>query len=131
MTDEQIAIFRHSEIETLLRERRHIEESRQGGGSEPAKDFQYTGLFDDSVLDTTTAPPLKNSKKQGSEKKKVKKARQSNRFCKQTTKPDLRKRTWDNVDSGLPSLIYDDDDGGTTQSLAKASKRKRVSYNDE
>jgi len=36
LTDEQIAIFRHSEIEALLRDRRHAEEAKEDEYDSPA-----------------------------------------------------------------------------------------------
>jgi hypothetical protein len=45
-------------------------------------------------------------------------------------KPDLRKRTWDVVDSGLGSLDYDGAERGG-DSMQSAPQRRRVQYGDD
>ncbi|PMD38106.1 hypothetical protein L207DRAFT_585020 [Hyaloscypha variabilis F] len=156
LTDEQIAIFRHSEIQALLRGRRHAAEARQdrqnrqeqeelpeehrrdgplrnvavevqGQGEQILED----GELDDEAVtlnaDLRCSPPVtkdNNLKKKG---KKPQKAKQKS-FFKQHIKPDLRKRTWDKVDTGLESLDYDEGDSSTA--ATRPAQRKRVSYED-
>jgi Protein of unknown function (DUF3807) len=77
---------------------------------------------------SSSKPPAKMRQKSGKKSKKAEQARQKGWF-KQNIKPDLRKRTWDKVDSGLGNLDYDED------SIAalipdSASQRRRISYDD-
>lgn len=145
LTDEQIAIFRHSEIHALLRDRRHAEEARDSeDGSTPAVE---EGEIEESELEeagnvnrgsepegivvepSSIHPSKRNSKnKQKSERKmqKSEQARQKGWF-KQTIKPDLRKRTWDKVDSGVGGLDYDEDSISAPVQNS-AAQRRRISY---
>lgn len=50
-------------------------------------------------------------------------------FFKQNVKPDLRKRTWDKVDAGMDSLMYDDEPSSTS-GPNQAPQRRRISYDD-
>lgn len=43
--------------------------------------------------------------------------------------PDLRKRTWDKVDTGMESLDYDGQSGSAPASNT-VSQRRRISYDD-
>ncbi|KAK1715522.1 uncharacterized protein BDZ83DRAFT_756230 [Colletotrichum acutatum] len=90
LTDDQIAMFRHSELETIKREQeRRSTAVRQAG---------ETG--EDGTLRAAepSRPPGKTAK---NKKKKRGKGKG------QEPKPDLRKRTWDVVESGLDTLDYD------------------------
>ncbi|TEA15138.1 hypothetical protein C8034_v002582 [Colletotrichum sidae] len=89
LTDEQIAMFRHSEIEALKKEQEKAAE-RQASGSQNLEAGEAS---------ETSPPPMKSTKN----KKKRKAGKAKNR----EPKPDLRKRTWDVVEAGLDSLEYD------------------------
>jgi hypothetical protein len=94
LTDEQIEIFRHSELRELRRQLERARSSKSAGN--------HDGVMEENKVSatpgrSTTPPGTRNSKKK---KKKGKGARQE-------PKPDLRKRTWDVVDAGLDSLDYD------------------------
>jgi Protein of unknown function (DUF3807) len=163
LTDEQIAIFRHSEIETLLRARRHAAEAKQeredvdakGGPLEARIEDVIVPKIDDEDLledgelgeDTDTpitdlpsspsmaknvAPKNKGKKTQKPFKpqkpQKVQTVKQKS-FFKQNVKPDLRKRTWDKVDTGLESLDYDEDDSSAAP--ARPIQRRRIAYDDD
>ncbi|RDW87573.1 hypothetical protein BP5796_03267 [Coleophoma crateriformis] len=131
LTDEQIAMFRHSEIESLLREQRHAREARDDSevreaGAEQKNDAMEDGAeHDDGGIFDTNAPVVSKQKK-----KKGRKGGQGKSFFKQNVKPDLRKRTWDKVDKGLDDLAYDDADGSATQDRSSAPQRRRISYDD-
>ncbi|KAF4636856.1 hypothetical protein G7Y89_g1228 [Cudoniella acicularis] len=138
LTDEQIAIFRHSEIETLLRERRHIVEN---GGNDTPKSKAETaadegeiedGELEESPADTLT-PPVneKMSNKKKSKKQKKRDMAVQKGYFKQTVKPDLRKRTWDKVETGVGNLDYDEMDSGAASAPTQASQRRRISYDDD
>lgn len=166
MTDDQIAIFRHSEIQALLRDRRHAAEAKQDeednhiqGGSqewqiEDKNSVQRAAVVDQGqeehlledgeldeevetpITDLASSPPAieneqhkkkKKKKKQGKEKK-TQEGKQKG-FFKQHIKPDLRKRTWDNLDTGLGSLDYDE--GDSTAASTRPMQRRRISYDDD
>ena len=97
LTDEQIAIFRHSEIQTLRRqeERALLRLKSTGSKLESAP----KALEDEATIQQAKLPASFRSNK----KKKRKAA------CRKQPeqKPDLRKRTWDVVDKGLDTLEYD------------------------
>lgn len=93
LTDEQIAIFRHSELREL---RRQQEKQAQSKTELPR---------DTSTNETDAASPHGSGAPTGSRGKKKKKKK--SKAVKQEPKPDLRKRTWDVVEAGLDSLDYD------------------------
>jgi Protein of unknown function (DUF3807) len=136
-------MFRHSEIQALLRERRRAEEAgRLTFGADSSRISAKTESEDGELEDST---PLKNTghlesservalqhetegmarvmtggKKKWQQQKKVN--------LRQYTKPDLRKRTWDKVDVGLESLDYGEEDNSVTPPTVQ--QRKRISYDD-
>lgn len=85
LTDEEIEIFRHSELETLRRE------EEQGIKRKPAIDD--VGSNDKS--ESANLSQSNNKKKKWAKRPKPE------------PKPDLRKRTWDVVEPGLDTLDYD------------------------
>lgn len=93
LTDEQIEIFRHSELRELERQR---ERQAQGKSGTPR---------DVSLNEAHTASPHGPGASTSSRSKKKKKKKP--KAVKQEPKPDLRKRTWDVVEAGLDSLDYD------------------------
>ncbi|KAL6837663.1 hypothetical protein V8C40DRAFT_260646 [Trichoderma camerunense] len=92
LTDEQIAIFRHSE----LRELRKQQEKQSQSKAELPRDA--------SANETDVASPHGSGAPAGSRNKKKKK---KSKGGEQEPKPDLRKRTWDVVEAGLDTLDYD------------------------
>ena len=158
LTDEQIAIFRHSEIEALLRDHRHAKEavgyeSPDIQAAEPTMGEAVFGQdgspaiehtepmveegLKDGELDEGTAPqPPRNQNNKKNKRKKKKPGNNGERppqpkgFFKQTVKPDLRKRTWDMVDTGLAKLDYDEDTNAASVP-AHAVSRRRISYDDD
>ncbi|KAG5998961.1 hypothetical protein E4U52_002239 [Claviceps spartinae] len=95
LTDEQIAIFRHSELrEHEKRQKAKVTELRNDAATAGAQ-------MDGSAKRPSQSAPAHGN--QGLRKKKKKGARN----VTQEPKPDLRKRTWDVVDAGLDSLDYD------------------------
>ena len=146
LTDEQIAIFRHSEFESLRREQRYAQESidTQDESATPSAtsilDVEEGELADKSASIASTEHRCPNARAQGRNfkknagkmNKKQRKAEYAKEkgFFKQKIKPDLRKRTWDKVDAGMDSLMYDED-GSSAASPGMASQRRRISYNDD
>ncbi|KAG4440973.1 hypothetical protein IFR05_003537 [Cadophora sp. M221] len=147
LTDEQIAIFRHSEIESLLRERRHAAEEKEHQKAYVTEETasvkgdaqtQYSVLeeVEDGELEeespaSTASTPVSSKPEQRMTKKekKTQRAKQMG-FFKQNVKPDLRKRTWDKVDTGLGSLDYDEDEDASNKAPTKPAQRRRISYDD-
>lgn len=155
LTDEQIAIFRHSEIQTLLRERQNnknvneetmkpVPEAARDGklGAEAKRAAEEAEMEDGEISDqdskiTTPASltsaldsdqPIKKQKKTHKKERKGRQVRERGWF-KQNIKPDLRKRTWDKVETGLENLDYDENHG--TPASSGPSQRKRISYDDD
>ncbi|KAH6609363.1 hypothetical protein Trco_002709 [Trichoderma cornu-damae] len=94
LTDEQVEIFRHSELREL---RRQQEKQTQANSVTPR---------DVPANETDAAFPQESSIPASSRSKKKKKNKKS-KVVQQEPKPDLRKRTWDVVEAGLDSLDYD------------------------
>jgi hypothetical protein len=89
LTDEQIEIFRHSELEGIRRE----QEKKDKRKVEDDEEEQVADIPADRM------PAGSQSSK---------KAKRSNKpGPRREPKPDLRKRTWDVVETGLDSLDYD------------------------
>lgn len=93
LTDEQIEIFRHSEL-------RELERAREKAAEAKAKQLHSS----DEATTTATEEPVYSDQKQRSKNNVKRKAKQQ---LKREPKPDLRKRTWDVVEAGLDSLDYD------------------------
>lgn len=110
LTNEQIAMFRHSEIQALRRQRQErlsprsdAEDVRMESGEVEFDAVRQDGsghLASDTGL---VQPPAQSA----SAKKKRKTKNKSAKAKAQEPKPDLRKRTWDVVETGLDSLEYD------------------------
>lgn len=98
LTDEQIAMFRHSELETLRRER----ENRPKSARQAEISGAEAGEIEDDAAQQSALKTETNSV--ATKKKKKKKGAKGKQ---QEPKPDLRKRTWDVVDTGLDTLEYD------------------------
>jgi hypothetical protein len=158
LTDEQIAIFRHTEIQALLRDRRHVaeaKESREENGQvqddipgeqnlrqeensmveeqgKPEAALEDGELEDEPETlntDLPSSPPfIKNERLVSNKEKKAQKPKQKS-FFKQYVKPDLRKRTWDKMDTGLESLDYDE--GESSTALTRPMQRRKISYDDD
>ncbi|RBR23448.1 uncharacterized protein FIESC28_03630 [Fusarium coffeatum] len=101
LTDEQIEIFRHSELEALRKEK---EKEKQLNAKADARMGERMDLGDDSsaLSQAEGAPSALPTSFQSNKKRKRKKGSK-----RPEPKPDLRKRTWDVVDKGLDSLEYD------------------------
>lgn len=145
LTDEQIAIFRHSEIQTILRKRRHADESNEtidentpSGTPNPDLSKKVEVEEEDGeVAENFSHPepigPMRPTKKSKKEQKKIRKAQEAKEkgWFKQNVKPDLRKRTWDKVETSIGSLAYDDDEGGgNSHASSSAPQRRKISYDD-
>jgi hypothetical protein len=117
LTDEQIAIFRHSEFEALRRAR---------GSSQPRKSTTTNPEEDSSEEGEISSTPSGAAKK--SKKRKRGKPKNNNKNRTGGEPIDLRKRTWDVVDTGLASLDYGEEENNPAES--SAIQRRRISYDD-
>ena len=118
LTDEQIEIFRHSELHALEREKEREEErrslaqrtpsggahsvNREGSGEDvEGAENAEEGEVQCEEQDQARAPAVNKKKR----KRKGKNGNGNGKY--REPKPDLRKRTWDVVETGLDSLDYD------------------------
>ncbi|ETS82170.1 hypothetical protein PFICI_07172 [Pestalotiopsis fici W106-1] len=158
LTDEQIAIFRHSEVEALRRaeEKKSAHGTRKpievgGDGHGESEVVRGTSLPEADTLEDgeegeiesdTPKPSTTTTSKKKKKKNKSKKNRQSTAsnsadpqrgdpgWFKRTVKPDLRKRTWDVVETGMDSLDYDELEGNAGTNAGQTAQRRRISYDD-
>lgn len=101
LTDEQIEIFRHSELRDLERKAaKEAEETNVVNGTTA----KLTGANTDG--DASSPAPTLSTVTSGSRVAKKKKKKGRSRVPLEP-KPDLRKRTWDIVEKGLDYLDYD------------------------
>lgn len=91
-------------------------------------------ISDDSPTIAKPTPPTSNndrpSKKNSKKEKKAQQAREKGWF-KKNVKPDLRKRTWDKVETGLENLDYDEMENGGSSASSQPPQRRRISYEDD
>ncbi len=133
-------MFRHSEIQTLLREHRHAREARECDGEKQEattpvdegdlEDGELGEEGDDVVAAAHIPPPPTKNKRLTKKEKKIQYAKEKG-FFKQKIKPDLRKRTWDKVDTGLDGLDYDESNNGSARTPPMATQRRKISYDDD
>lgn len=93
LTDDQIEIFRHSEIRELRRKQEKALKEKRPGDSENG-----VNAISLEAQDSDLASQLRQTKK---------KKKKPGKNVRQEPKPDLRKRTWDVVEAGLDTLDYD------------------------
>ncbi|RGP76235.1 hypothetical protein FLONG3_5363 [Fusarium longipes] len=98
LTDEQIEIFRHSELEALRKEKEKTKQLKVKSATTTGEPMNSG----DDIASPTQAPSALPTSFQSNKKRKRKKGSK-----RPEPKPDLRKRTWDVVDKGLDSLEYD------------------------
>ncbi|POS84107.1 hypothetical protein EPUL_003310 [Erysiphe pulchra] len=132
LTDEQIAIFRHSELHRLVKEKKNLAEKQikeKCTDKINASNSDETG--ESQALESTTCTPKQNlsEKPLTNKARKALKAKQKGYF-RQVIKPDLRKRTWDKVEVGLESLDYDELQSESSSAATRSAQRRRVTYDD-
>jgi hypothetical protein len=150
LTDEQIAIFRHSELEALKRAEDRTSKNNEENTPVPSKanssDTAGPPASDEEVQsesDTSKLHPPKTAS--ASKKKKRRKGKNKSKnaanepqnpqkgeagWFKKTIKPDLRKRTWDVVEAGMDSLDYDGVEASGNADGGSAAQRRKISYDD-
>ncbi|KAI0109061.1 hypothetical protein GGR51DRAFT_558420 [Nemania sp. FL0031] len=152
LTDDQIAIFRHSELEALRRAERMALKSEQTKNAESGTDTpreeathtptgNETPLPDSDAMDDvaegsedgeieTEKPVLTKAELRRQKKLRARQRRRENQKFQPEKKPDLRKRTWDVVEAGMDSLYYDDTEMSQGHGSASTTQRKQISYDD-
>lgn len=130
-------MFRHTEIETLLREKRRSDEAKadkedraldmerdiiEGPGS------QGTPLSGTQTSNVPVIPSEAGQSPQTKSSTEDKKKKKSH--FKRNIKPDLRKRTWDRVDHGLETLDYEEDVARPSPKRNAGPQRRTISYDD-
>ncbi|KAI8951939.1 hypothetical protein F4801DRAFT_578036 [Xylaria longipes] len=149
LTDEQIAIFRHSELEALRRAERKALKPETGNSpaSDPASEEAVHTPADNGmsransdVADDaegsedgeieTEKPVLTKAEMRRQKKLRARQRRRETQKFQPEKKPDLRKRTWDVVDAGMDSLHYDDLGMSQDPSTTSTTQRKQISYDD-
>ncbi|KAI1334390.1 hypothetical protein F5Y15DRAFT_291660 [Xylariaceae sp. FL0016] len=156
LTDEQIAIFRHSELEGLRRADARISKhkvesatlfqeakeqdavtSTHEEATNNVEESEHERKARDGVAEAsedgeieTERPQLTKSQLNRKKRKRAKqKHRENKKFCPEK-KPDLRKRTWDIVETGMDTLDYDDAEKSRGSGTISARKRDLISYDD-
>lgn len=116
LTDEQIEIFRHSELHALEREKEKEDERKAFAISTASSAAPPFNNREESATDVDGAKGAEDGEVQGEKQdqaqgttgnKKKRKRKGKNGKQAKEPKPDLRKRTWDIVETGLDSLDYD------------------------
>lgn len=127
LTDEQIAMFKHSELEAVRRAQdrsssRHVRINplSEKNIADDTNDMEPGEILSESESRTpfnaaTSKPKKKSRKAKGRE---------------QAEQPDLRKRTWDVVEHGLETLDYDDGTRVPPTAL-HTSQRRHIAYDDD
>ncbi|TQS38505.1 hypothetical protein Golomagni_00988 [Golovinomyces magnicellulatus] len=130
LTDEQIAIFRHSELfrEELRSKSKRFEDNDSSSKTETGSKGLKPIKNDQDQIDSTQTT-VQNEKPLTKRARKALKAKQKGYF-RHIIKPDLRKRTWDKVDAGLGCLDYDDSPNKSAADATPPPQRRRVTYDD-
>ncbi|KAI0197693.1 hypothetical protein F4808DRAFT_292830 [Astrocystis sublimbata] len=151
LTDEEIAIFRHSEIEALRRAERNAlkqdttidspatnsiggdvvstpVDSAPSRADSEAMDEAADGSEDGEI--ETEKPVLTKAEIKRQKRLRAKQRKRDIQKFQPEKKPDLRKRTWDVVDAGMDSLHYDDLEMLQCSGSASNAQRRQISYDD-
>lgn len=132
LTDEQIAMFRHSEIQTLRRSQEKAQARRTTSSqSSTPKPMEIDDMSnEEGELTGEVSQEGVTAKKNKKKKNKKKKRGSGNAKRHYSPDPERRKRTWDVVETGLDGLDY----GETEQAQTKTSparQRRRVTYEED
>lgn len=139
LTDEQIAMFRHSEILALQKAQEQASDKnqrrRRNSSSPVPMDLVEGSSGEEGELQDDQAAVEQQTLTATKKKKKKKKKRGSGNGNANANKrwepdPERRKRTWDVVETGLDALDYGEMDrsGASRENVAQ---RRRVTYDDD
>ncbi|RYP53640.1 hypothetical protein DL768_001420 [Monosporascus sp. mg162] len=140
LTDEQIAIFRHSEIESLRRAQSKVDKAK----AESAAMLQASRVDDQTAVAEDDDGELRAASEDGElesgkptaaelrrmKRKRAKQSKKGKRKFQPEPKEDLRKRTWDLVEAGMDSLDYDGLETPHDATSNHTAQRRRISYED-
>jgi hypothetical protein len=118
-------MFRHSELEALRRTQPSQTSNKPASTTKPtdsASNHESGDQLSDGELPSET-------KASATTKKKKRKRGKGRVELEKPEKPDLRKRTWDVVETGLSSLDYGDEPQDPA-AIARPSQRRHISYDD-
>lgn len=132
LTDEQIAMFRHSETQALQRARERASTRRNSSSPPPTHapvEALEDGRSEDGELldDVSNAGVVVATKKKKNKKKKKRGSGNGKRHY--SPDPERRKRTWDVVETGLDGLDYGES-GQSQAQTSPARQRRRITYDD-
>lgn len=130
LTDEQIAMFRHSETQALQRARERAS-TRRNSSSPPPMHIPVGDPEDDRNEDGELLDDVSNLGIVATKKKNKKKKKRGSGNGKRHYSPDpeRRKRTWDVVETGLDGLDYGES-GQSQAQISPARQRRRITYDD-
>ncbi|RYP11155.1 hypothetical protein DL764_000226 [Monosporascus ibericus] len=140
LTDEQIAIFRHSEIESLRRAQSKFDKTKVESAAmlQASRVDDQTAVAEDDDGEQQAASEdgeLESEKPTAAElrrmkRKRAKQSKKEKRKFQPEPKEDLRKRTWDKVEAGMDSLDYDGLETAHDATSNHTAQRRRISYED-
>jgi hypothetical protein len=107
-----------------------------GGGE--VEDTKLEDMDIPRMIGPVAPPSTISHNPENKKKKKNKSQRQKQRLnpvdkghFRANVKPDLRKRTWDKVETGLEDLQYDDVGSDAAAVPNHATQRRKISYDDD
>lgn len=132
LTDEQVAMFRHSETQALQRARERATTRRNS--SSPPTHIHIEALEgprseDGELSDDVSNTGIVATKKRNKKKKKKRGSGNVNGKRHYSPDPERRKRTWDVVETGLDGLDYGES-GQAQAQISPARQRRRITYDD-
>lgn len=148
LTDEQIAMFRHSELRALQKAQEEAQERGQrrrntsspvpmdleGDSGEEEGELQddHAGTEGRMTPTTTNATTTTGKKKKKNKKKKRGSGNGNGDGSNKRWEPDpeRRKRTWDVVETGLDALDYGEMDRSRAPA-ERMAQRRRITYDDD
>ncbi|KAJ9152125.1 hypothetical protein NKR23_g2610 [Pleurostoma richardsiae] len=135
LTDEQIAMFRHSEMEALKKAvasaKLHTPVPVETAKAARDNAWDEGEVFSDGEIAEARVPPEPAEAKKSNKKKRKRGKGGGRNNHAQELKPDLRKRTWDVVETGLvESLNYDEVEGDQAVT-GRSAQRRHISYDDD
>lgn len=144
LTDEQIAMFRHSELRDLRKAQEEEQERFQrrrntsspvpmdleGDSGDEEGELQDDRADAEGMITPTTTNATKKKKKNRKKKRGSGNGSGNGGNKRWEPDPERRKRTWDVVETGLDALDYGEMDRSGT-SAERVAQRRRITYDDD